>query len=264
MTELAMERIRAAILWTPDAQEARTLLVTSAGPEEGKTTISANLAILMVTEGRNVILVEGDLRHPVLHRYLGMPPLTDPRGVDAVLRGELSLRAAMIDVPVPARSFTFGMERPRDQWTPSSRMPAPGRLRVLLAPPGRTQPSEVSLGRAGALITELSEGADFVIFDSAPILIVPDAYPFAAAVDTVLAIVRAGKTSAKAATALGRTLERLGAKRIELLVTDAEPGYGQSDYYGYGRPVAAPPRAAGQLGNGGRRADRSAAATRRP
>jgi tyrosine-protein kinase len=257
LAELAMERLRAATLWTPESQESRTLLITSAGPEEGKTTISVNLAVLMVTEGRSVVLVEGDLRHPVLHRYLSMPPMAESRGLDAVLRGEVSLREAMIDVPVPPRAFAFAGRRDRGQWEAPARTGAPGRLRVMLAPPGRTQPAEVSLGRASEFLRDASQGADFVIIDSAPILIVPDAYPFVASVDTVLAVVRSGQTSGKAAAALSHTLERLGAKRVDLVVTDAEPSYGRSSYYGYARP---PRPAAPSAGNGGSRSSRPAPA----
>jgi receptor protein-tyrosine kinase len=236
MTELSLQRLRASVLWSPDSDEAKTLLITSAGPEEGKTTISANLAVLMVTEGRNVIVVEGDLRHTVLHRYLGLPPLAEPEGIDAVLRGEISVREALLDVPVPAATFGGRGDVEPDGWSPGRSHPAPGRLRVILAPPGKTRPTEVTLSRAQELMDELRTHADFVIFDSAPILIVPDAYPLAAAADTVIAVVRAGKTHAKAASDLGRRLQRIGIKRVELVVTDAEPSYGGSSYYGYERP----------------------------
>lgn len=262
ITELALQRLRASILWTPDSQEARTLLVTSAGPEEGKTTISANLAVLMVTEGRNVILVEGDLRHPMLYRYVGLPALTEVKGVDAVLRGDVPVRDALVDVPVPARAYAFATEPGQDALRSGLRAPAPGRLRVILAPAGRTQPAEVSIGRAEALIEELRAGADFVIFDTAPILIVPDAYPFATAVDTVIAVVRNGKTSARAVEALSRTLERLGTKRVELVVTDAEPSYGPTSYYEYAKPTGGGRESSREGRNGGSRA--SDPATRAP
>jgi receptor protein-tyrosine kinase len=242
--------------------------VTSAGPEEGKTTISANLAVLMVTEGRNVILVEGDLRQPVLHRYLGLPPLTGNRGFGAVLRGEIPLRNALVDVPVPAMAFAGPTEADTDAWTRQGRTPAPGRLRVILASPEKSRSSEISLARAQELMDELRDHADIVIFDSAPILVVPDAYPLIAAADMVVAVVRANKTHAKAASDLSRRLERIGAKRVELVVTDAEPSYGGSYYYGYGRTgggrregvrrvrtdePAVPERAAGTSGAGQRR-----------
>jgi Mrp family chromosome partitioning ATPase len=235
MTELSLQRLRASVLWSPDAGDTRTLLVTSAGPEEGKTTISANLAVLMVTEGRNVILVEGDLRQPVLHRYLGLPPLSGPRGFGAVLRGDVPVRNALVDVPVPARAFAATGETDSDAWNRPPRTPAAGRLRVILASPQKYRSSEITLARAQDLMAELRDHADIVIFDSAPILVVPDAYPLIAAADMVVAVVRANKTHAKAASDLSGRLERIGAKRVELVVTDAEPSYGGSHYYGYGR-----------------------------
>jgi receptor protein-tyrosine kinase len=237
-TELSLQRLRASVLWSPDADEARTLLVTSAGPQEGKTTISANLAVLMVTEGRNVIVVEADLRQPVLHRYLGLPPMTDPVGLDAVLRDEVTVRDALQEVPVPAAPFLSRADP--EAWVRAQAHPAPGRLRVILAPPGKTRATELTLGQAHALMEELRTYADIVVFDSAPILIVPDAYPLAASADTVVAVVRAGKTHAKAASDLGQRLQRIGARRVELVVTDAEPTYGGASYYGYGRTASGP------------------------
>jgi receptor protein-tyrosine kinase len=245
LTELALQRLRATILWSPETTEAPTLLVTSANPAEGKTTIAANLAVLMVIEGRNVIAVDADLRHPTLYRYLGMPlPLGD-LNLDAVMAGQVTPRGALVDVPVPARAFTSldGGGKRLESWTHTRRdPPASGRLRAILSAPGRGQPGELDLARAVEVIEELRSDADVVIFDGPPILVVPDAYPFAASVDAVVAVVRNGQASMKATVALTRTLERLRARRVELIVTDAEPGFAQSYYYYQGGQGEAPTR----------------------
>jgi capsular polysaccharide biosynthesis protein/Mrp family chromosome partitioning ATPase len=237
ITELALQRLRASILWSPESRGVRTLLVTSANPEEGKTTVVANLAVLMVTEGRNVIVVEGDLRHPTMHRYLGMPSPMEVVGLDEIMRGEATVAEALIEIPVPAR--TFAPEGGRGgAWAGSRAEPlALGRLRAVLAPPVSSQPSEVGLARTVEVIDELRSQAEFVIFDAPPILVAPDAFPFAVSVDTVIAVVRNGKATAKATAALGRSLERLGARRVELVVTEAEASFAQTYYYGH-RPGA--------------------------
>jgi Mrp family chromosome partitioning ATPase/capsular polysaccharide biosynthesis protein len=232
ITELALQRLRASILWSPESRAARTLLVTSANPEEGKSTVAANLAVLMVTEGRNVIVVEGDLRQPSLHRYLGMPPPASVIGLDEIMRGEVAVSEALIEIPVPAR--TFAPEGLAGSWAGRGGEPlAPGRLRAILAPPVRTNPFDIGLSRTVEIIDELRGMADFVIFDAAPILVVPDAFPFIVSVDTVIAVVRNGKATAKATAALSRSLERVGARRVELVVTEAESAFAQTSYYGH-------------------------------
>jgi capsular polysaccharide biosynthesis protein/Mrp family chromosome partitioning ATPase len=238
ITELSLQRLRATILWSPETTEAPTLLVTSANPAEGKTTIAANLAVLMVTEGRNVIVVDADLRHPTLYRYLGMPLPMGDLNLDAVMAGHISPLGALVEVPVPARAFTAldGAGQRLDSWTHVRREPpASGRLRAILAGTARRQLGEFDLARTVEVIQTLRSDADVVIIDGPPILVVPDAYPFAASADAVIAVVRNGQASMKATVALSRTLERLRARRIELVVTDAEPGFAQSYYYYQGR-----------------------------
>jgi capsular polysaccharide biosynthesis protein/Mrp family chromosome partitioning ATPase len=252
LTELALQRLRASILFSPDRQEARTLLVTSASPEEGKTTIAASLAILLAYEGHNVIAVDGDLRRPTLHRYLGMPAPTRPAALDALLSGTVSIRQALVDVPVPTKTFaTTG-----DPGAVSIRSEpiSPGRLRAVLSPSSRRRMPEHGLARTIEVIDELKSLADFVIFDSPPILVVPDAYSLAATVDVVVAIVRNGRTSAKAASAMSRTLDRLRSRRVELVITDAEPVYGGAYQYGH-RPEGEGQRRGGNgfVGVGGDR-----------
>lgn len=251
-TELAMQKLRASIEWSPDAAGSRTLLVTSGGPEEGKSTIAANLALIMAMEGRSVIVVEGDLHRPSLHRFLGMP--LDPRagGLDLVMRGKRDPEQALVEVPVPPRLFASFDGMDPDTWDEPLAGQPTGRLRAILAPTTPGQLSEFSLSRTTEVISRLRGLADFVIVDAPPILVVPDAYPFAATVDTVIAVVRKGRTATKAASLLGRTLERLRARRVDLVVSDAEPGFART-YYGYrasgNRPGASPANGGGQ-GNG--------------
>jgi Mrp family chromosome partitioning ATPase len=244
LTELALQRLRASVLWSPESTEAaRTLLVTSANPAEGKTTIAANLAVLMAIEGRNVVVVDVDLRHPTLYRYLGMPlPLGD-LSLAAVMAGHVSPLEALVDIPVPGRAFTSldGDQRRLESWTQTRREPpAAGKLRAILGAPGLAQPAEFGLARTIEVMEALQRDADAVIFDGPPILVVPDAYPFAAAVDAVIAVVRNGQASQKATAAFSRTLERLRARRVELVVTDAESSVAQAYYYGYHPAAPAP------------------------
>ena len=108
-----------------------------------------------------------------------------------------------------------------------------GRLQAMLGPPADGQSYEFGLARTMELLEELRGKADFVIVDTPPILLVPDAYPFVASADIVLAVVRSSRTSARAVEALSRTLQRLRARRVELVVTEADDGFGQPYHYAY-------------------------------
>ncbi len=235
LTELAIQRLRASIRWSAETREARTVLVTSPNPEEGKTTISANLALVMATEGYNVILVEADLRHPTLHRYLGMPARTQGAGLEEIMGGEMSPSEALVEIPVPAKLFaTFRAEgdAPAPRYRAHGESRASGRLRAIMAHSHSTQPTEFSLAATARLIDDLRSRADYVIIDSPPILVVPDAYPFAVTADMVLAVVRCGRSAGKAVAALSKSLERLRVRRVELVVTEADAGFNQPYYYG--------------------------------
>ena len=103
----------------------------------------------------------------------------------------------------------------------------------MLAPPSQGQPSEFGLARTAELLEELRSRADYVIVDTPPILLVPDAYPFVATADIVMAVVRSGRSSSRAVEALSRTLQRLRARRVELVVSEAEDGFAQPYHYAY-------------------------------
>jgi len=145
----------------------RTLLVTSAIPGEGKSTILASLAVVMAQAGQRVILLDGDLRRPRLHRLFDVP-----------LQGGLamSLLAGSLDGNVQAVSAVAG-------------------LAVLPAGPPPPNPAEL-LGsrRMRELLDHLAGQADVVLIDSPPLLAVTDAALLAQLVDGVLLVVESGKT----------------------------------------------------------------------
>src|SRR6266705_14451 len=103
--ELALQRLRASIVWPPESREARSLLVTSARPDEGKLTIASNLALSLAAEGHRVIVVEADLRRPALHRFLALPAPSDAIGIDAIALGRMDLSQALVEVPPPGPPF---------------------------------------------------------------------------------------------------------------------------------------------------------------
>jgi capsular exopolysaccharide synthesis family protein len=193
-----------------DEGRARAVLVTSPSASEGKTTTAINLAASLTLAGRNVILIDGDLRKPEVGPSLGVE---SPQGLVAVLLGEASLDQALVSSP----------ELPN--------------LKLLLAEQTAPWTSEIfSLPTTQPLVDEARSRADFVIIDSSPLSEVIDALPLAAAVDSVLVVVKLGRTRIGQLIELGELMAENGIKPAGFAVV-AAPKAARSDYHQYaGRP----------------------------
>lgn len=164
----------------------RTLLITSTSPGDGKTTIATNLAAIISQSGRNVVLLDGDLRRPRVHRFLGIP---NRAGLSDLFREVRSPETVMHQVD-----------------------PGQG-LRVITSGSLPPNPTELlASARMTELLDELTRQNSVVIIDSPPTL-VADAQVLAARVDGVILVIHPGKTHADAVLA---TLEQL--KRAEARV----------------------------------------------
>jgi capsular exopolysaccharide synthesis family protein len=189
-----------------------SIVVTSALPSEGKSSTSANLAIVLAESGRQVLLVDADLRRPRLATYLGLEGAV---GLTNVLVGQVDVD----DVIQP--------------WGPSG-------LTVLASGFIPPNPSEL-LGSAhmGDLLAQLGERYDTVLIDAPPLLPVTDAAVLAARADGALLVVRRGKTSQSqvraAADALAAVDARLLGSVLNMVPVKGRSGY---YYYGYGSRTA--------------------------
>jgi capsular exopolysaccharide synthesis family protein len=148
----------------PDAP-LRSLLVTSAGEGEGKSTTVANLGVCFAQADRAVLLVDADLRRPTLASLFGLP--TTP-GLSSYLGGDALLDAVVQKTPVPNLSLIGSGPAP----------PNPAEL--------------VGSRRMREMIAMLAERFDLLLLDSPPVLAVSDAGALAAAVDGVLLVVGSG------------------------------------------------------------------------
>ena len=190
-----------------DGRAPRSILVTSPGPEEGKSTTSLNLAATLAQYGERVLLVEADLRRPVLHRALEEerePGLTNlligNAGEEDVIRRDV---IPNLDV-IPAGP------------TPASSAELVGSMTM----------SE-TLGR-------LEDQYDRVIVDSPPVLAVTDAAGTAAFVDGVLLVLRSGHTEQRAAERAAEHLSRLGIRIFGVTLNDIHPReFEERDYFRY-------------------------------
>jgi len=181
------------------------LLITSANPTEGKSTVVANLGVVMAQAGWSVIVADSDLRRPVLHDIFELP-------------NEAGLSNALIkDRP----GFDGYLQTTQVQ-----------NLRVLTSGPLPPNPAEL-LGspRMGELIQQLREEADVLLFDSPAFLAVTDAALLAKNMDGVLLVVEAGTTRRQAALEARDSLARVGANLLGVVLNKFSPERAAGYYY---------------------------------
>ncbi|MBN1813497.1 MAG: CpsD/CapB family tyrosine-protein kinase, partial [Anaerolineae bacterium] len=181
----------------------RTLLVTSAGPTEGKSTTAANLAVAMAQAGLKVVVLDADLRRPRIHKIFGL----HPRG---------GLTGSLLEGNMDGRLQPSQVEG----------------LAVLPAGELPPNPSEL-LGskRLRELLDELAEDADVVVIDSPPVLPVTDAAVLAREVDGVLLVVDAGATRQEVVQRAVEGLRQVGAHLIGVVLNRVPTRRGGYYYY---------------------------------
>jgi receptor protein-tyrosine kinase len=184
----------------------RTLAVTSASMSEGKSTVAASLALSYAESGHRTLLVECDLRRPVLGERLEL---------DAVKLGLTDLLARKAQLPdVVRRHEDSGLE-------------------VVLAGSRTPRPAEL-LGseRFTAFVAEVREAYDMVIFDTSPLLALADTLQLLPRMDGALVCVRSGQTTREQVEALNRSLQAVPHGPVGLVVTGITPA--TEGVYGYG------------------------------
>jgi succinoglycan biosynthesis transport protein ExoP len=149
--------IRAHLRYFNVDRELRTVLVASAGPGDGKTTIARHLAAAAAGMGSRVLLVEADLRHPTLAAIFGLP---SGRGLSDVLVGTLSLSEATVPIELQAPSADGAKGRTLDLLAAGSVLPPnPGELIESRAPAVPERPSAAGASPNGAASAEESAPA---------------------------------------------------------------------------------------------------------
>src|SRR5438067_5353904 len=163
--------IRSSIFFMPyDGPRPKSFLVTSAVPSEGKSTLSANLAITMAFSGARTLLIDCDLRRGALRETFG---ITSKIGFSEVLKQEVNWREVVVPTAVPT---------------------------MFVLPRGKplSQPSEHLLRESTeALLKEIYQNYDYVIIDTSPVLAADDTTSLAPKIDATLLVVRLSYTSAR-------------------------------------------------------------------
>ena len=218
-------KIRANLQFVGLDKPLHTIAVTSAGMNEGKSTVTANLAIALAQAGRRVILVDCDLRHPTQHHFFH---LSNTRGFTNMLRMRGTVKA----------SGSLGLTgRPLAEQVDLSALLQPTDfegLRVLTAGTSVPNPAEL-LGspRVDFIRDQLKREADVVIFDTAPTLAVADTAILAAKVDGVIMVVEVGSTTGEALTEAKESLIRGSANVIGVVLNGKRIRGRSGYYYGY-------------------------------
>jgi capsular exopolysaccharide synthesis family protein len=201
--------IRTNITFMSAERRRKTLVVTSASPREGKTTVSISLAISLAQSGKRILIVDTDLRKPRIHRAFNKP-LT--RGVTSILVGEHTASEAIYETEIPG-------------------------LSMLACGPIPPNPSELlHTKQFHQLLAELAEDYDHLILDSPPMAVVTDAAILAPQVDGTILIIHAQRTTRDALRSALRQLRDVSGHLVGGILNNVDLssnryGYSTSYYY---------------------------------
>lgn len=209
--------IRTNLLFMSPDKPFRRMLVTSSGPQEGKSTSVINMGITMAQSGSRVLIIDTDMRRPRIHKAFGVP---NDVGVSSLVVGEGKIDDAVKSTEVPG-------------------------LFVMPCGPVPPNPAELLHTKAFAdLLEQLNARYDKIILDSPPVGAVADAAVLATLVDGTVLVLKAGVTNREVARRTVRTLNDVKARMFGAVLNDVsleksryvDYYYGYSyRYYGYGQ-----------------------------
>ena len=201
----AFRTLRTNLQFSALDRELRTLLVTSAGPGEGKSTVITNLAVAVAQSGKSVILVDADLRKPVIHKRFG-------------LGNDVGLTNILVHGPAESVLQDVGIAN----------------LQVVTSGPIPPNPAEMlDSGMMEKTRDFLKEKADIVLFDCPPVVAVTDAALLSRKMDGVLLVVQLGSVEREAARRAKTLLENVQAPLLGLVINNIPAAGGYYYYYYY-------------------------------
>jgi capsular exopolysaccharide synthesis family protein len=197
--------LRTSLLLSNLGSPPKVIMVTSALPQEGKTTTSINCAIVLAQKGVRVLLIDADLRRPSIHKTLGMGPRS---GLSNVLTGSTRLEQVIAHTPL---------------------LPS---LHVLPAGTPPPNPAELLAStNMRDVLAQLREEYDHIVVDTPPSLSVTDAVVLSQRADAVVLVIRSGQTTKQALRRARDILGRVGAKVVGVLLNAVD--LSSPDYYYY-------------------------------
>ena len=204
----AYRALRTSVLLSAFGKAPKVILLTSPLPQEGKSTTSVNLGIVLAQKGGKVLIVDADLRRPNIHRTFGVGSTA---GLSTVLAGSDTFEKVAIPSPILPN------------------------LTILPAGPTPPQPSEM-LGSPMMrdLVAQWSTEFDHVIIDSPPVLSVTDAVLLSSVADAVILVIRSGQTTKEALRRSRNLLAQVNARVLGIVMNAVDLRSPDGYYYYYG------------------------------
>ncbi len=204
----AVRDLRTSLSFSRPDKPVKTLLVTSSGPQEGKSSVSANLAVAEAEAGKKVILLDCDLRRPTVNKTFGFQRKP---GFSELVTGKADLQDVIRETGVKGLSVICSGHIPHN---PAEIVEAAARRNVF---------------------ARIAGECDLLIIDSPPAAVVTDAIVIAPAVDSVVLVVRSGRIQKKVALGVWQKLTRSGAHLSGAVINSFDPvrTYTSYTYYTY-------------------------------
>ncbi|WP_461204669.1 CpsD/CapB family tyrosine-protein kinase [Clostridium sp. DL1XJH146] len=203
----AYRTLRTNIQYSSIDEEIKTILITSAVPTEGKSSITGNLALVLANNGKNVLVIDCDMRKPTIHKKMN---ISNKVGLSNFLAGEVEF----INIVQEYENNVFVI-------TAGSIPPNPAEI--------------LESNKMNDFINKMKNQFDYVIIDSPPIIVVTDAQVLAPKVDGVILVVASKKADREATIRAKELLEKVQANLIGAVLNKVEViiGKGYKSKYGY-------------------------------
>lgn len=200
----AYRTLRTNIQFSSFDKKIQTIMLTSSGPGEGKSTTASNLAVVMAESGTNTIIIDCDQRKPRLHKVF---LTSNQTGLSDVLAGKEKFEDAVKDVGVPNLTLLTSGTRP----------PNPAEL--------------MASRKMGKFIEELKERFEYIIIDTPPVIAVTDAQLLSRYADGCLLVLASSQVDREAAMKAKQLLEKVNANILGTVLNKLEVK--EKGYYGY-------------------------------
>lgn len=197
--------LRTNIMFSSLDKKVQTIMVTSSGPGEGKTTVAANLAVIMAQSGKKTIVIDCDLRKPRMHKVF---QVSNQQGLSNYLIGEVTIADVVKQTQVENLQLLPSGVKP----------PNPAEL--------------VGSAKMGAFVESLKKYYDYIILDTPPVVIVTDAQLVAQYADGCLLVIASGEVDRDAPIKAKELLTKVNAKILGVVLNKVdENATGRYKYY---------------------------------
>ncbi|MFD1772539.1 CpsD/CapB family tyrosine-protein kinase [Paenibacillus rhizophilus] len=202
----AFRALRTNIDFSSVDDKIQVIMVTSSGPEEGKSTVTANLAAAYAQADKKVVLIDADMRKPTGHRTFS---LSNRYGLSSLLSQQANLDEVIQGSEVP-------------------------NLSIITSGPIPPNPAEMlASNRMSAVLQELRQRFDIILIDTPPLLAVTDAQIMATKSDGVIMVVSYGRVKRDIAVKAKANLDRVGCRVLGVVMNNVKRKASEGYYYYY-------------------------------